>query len=123
MTHLLLEISAKCLFHGTNITVYQRNESSLPHKTFIYENKTHFKSSVSELPESYKNIMPTKRGKSEFPNNKLQPKSFFPSLCETRNEANAWLDVFQQSVKDTNVSLSFSTFIQVILTYIKMYQT
>lgn len=30
-------------------TVHQRNESNLPHKKFIYENKTHFKSTMPEL--------------------------------------------------------------------------
>ena len=83
---------AKCLFHGTSISVYQKNERNLPYKRFIYENKTHFKSTMPELPENYTNIMPAKSGKPELPSNKLQSKSFFLSESETRNEATAWLD-------------------------------
>ena len=90
--------TAKCSFYGTSISVYQRNERNLPHKKFIYENKTHFKSTMPELPENYINIMPTKCGEPEFQSNKLQSKSFFLSESETRNEATAWLDTLQESV-------------------------
>ena len=37
------DLSSKCSFLGTSISAYQKNEISLPHKKFIYENKTHFK--------------------------------------------------------------------------------
>ena len=63
--------TAKCSFHGTSISVYQRNEISLPHKKFIYKNKTHFKSTMPELSENYTNIMPAKCSKPEFPSNNL----------------------------------------------------
>ena len=33
--------TAKCSFHGISISICQRNERNLPHKKFIYENKTH----------------------------------------------------------------------------------
>lgn len=46
---------------------------------------------MPELPENH-TIMPAKCGKPEFPSNKLQSESFFPSESETRNEATAWLD-------------------------------
>ena len=35
--------TAKCSFHRTSISIYQRNEINLSHKKFSYENKTHFK--------------------------------------------------------------------------------
>ena len=44
--------TAKCSFHGTSISVYQRNERNLAHKTFINGKKTRFKSTVPELPEN-----------------------------------------------------------------------
>ena len=83
--------TAKCSFHRTSISIYQRNERNLPHKKFFYENKTHFKSEMPELPENH-TIIPAKCGKPEFPSNKLQSESFFPSESETRNEATAWLE-------------------------------
>ena len=67
MTHLLLQLNV-----SFTEQVYQctRNESNLPYKKFIYENKTHFKLPMPELPENYTNIMPAKCGKPEFPCNK-----------------------------------------------------
>ena len=59
--------TAKCSFHGTSISVYPRNGRNLPHKRFICENKTHFKSTLPELPENYINIMPAKCDKPELP--------------------------------------------------------
>ena len=44
--------TAKCSVHGTSISVYQRNERNLAHKTFINGMKTRFKSTVPELPEN-----------------------------------------------------------------------
>ena len=80
------------MFHGTSISVYQRNEKNLRHQKFIYENKTHLKSKILELPENYANIIPAKCAKPELPGDKLQWESFLPSDTETRNEATAWLD-------------------------------
>ena len=45
-------VTAKCSFHETSISVYQRNERNLAHKTFINGKKTRFKSTVPELPEN-----------------------------------------------------------------------
>ena len=50
--------------------------------------------------------MPAKGGKPEFPSNKLQSESFFPSEPETRNEATVWLDALRESVEDTTIPLS-----------------
>ena len=80
------------MFHGTIISVYQRNENNLRHKKFSYENKTHLKLKILELSENYTNITPAKWAKPELPGDKLQWESFLPSDTETRNEATAWLD-------------------------------
>lgn len=56
--------------------------------------------------------MPAKCGEPEFPSNKLQSESFFPS--ESENEVSAWLDALRESVEDTTIPLSLSTFFQVI---------
>ena len=39
----LSSATAKCFFHGTSISVYQRSKSNLPHNKFVYENKMHTK--------------------------------------------------------------------------------
>lgn len=69
--------TAKCSFHGTSKSL--RTDSNLPHKKFVYENKTQFKSTMPKLPQNYIHVMPAKSGKPEFLSNKLQSESFFPS--------------------------------------------
>ena len=45
--------TAKCSFHGTCISVCERNESNLPHKKFVFENKTHFQClNFLKIPEN-----------------------------------------------------------------------
>ena len=101
MTHLLA--TAKCSFHGTSISVYQKNEINLPHKKFIYEKKTHFKSTMPELPENYTNIMPAKCGKPEF----MNPLSFSALFSRNLNpymnisDISALLPLLPESINST----------------------
>lgn len=88
MNHLLLQLNVRFI---EQVYQYTKGMKEIYLIRSFFMKTRHFKSEMPELPENH-TIIPAKCGKPEFPSNKLQSESFFPSESEARNEATAWLD-------------------------------